>query len=474
MLGRTRFLVSVLLPVAVTVSCSAEDADDHEGGDDSSDQLSSGDPSRLGDIPFYFGVPKRSVSEPIAREKFSFPTLWNPSIESADIGLRVIAVEQGEGVEARKQARRAMADQLAAAGVLQDGDVVLSFRPELAHTMAYPHIQMGITHAGLVFTKDGKAFNVDSPLDSDHVGKFDATHYAGGTKADGSTTAGTDALHVVRPRVMNETRRAQLREWVGLIKQNQPRFNGQRAQVKFQSDYLTPIFASSRLSTRQTITLLGKIILEADTTTRLPMYCSEFAWHMIGLSNCTPDQIRAAGSEGAECVDPPFETMPLVAETSDQVGIGGGPLISLLQLPAAERQARILDIFAATAEKPEVDSDARPGKLSSGHRKVAEQVKGLFAPVMKLYQARANGATAEQTAMLAAGINGADIDGPGPAPAGIPENYSPTAFLIATMPEDEVRSVDYIVTIGFVDKAGFAKAKQIAAQGGLSADGIPQ
>lgn len=30
------------------------------------------------------------------------------------------------------------------------------FRPELANTKAYPHIQMSATHAGLVFTKTAK------------------------------------------------------------------------------------------------------------------------------------------------------------------------------------------------------------------------------------------------------------------------------------------------------------------------------
>jgi hypothetical protein len=467
-------LASLLLPL-VTSCATEDDAAIDDGQDDSSDQLSSDDPDRLGDVPFYFAIPKSSVNKPIAREKFTFPTVWNTSLESPELGLRVIAVQQGDGIEARKQARRAAADQLAAAGVLLDGDVVLTFRPELARTMAYPHIQMGVTHAGLVFTQNGKAFNIDSPLDTDHVGKFDAPHYAGGTKADGSAAAGTDALHIIRPRAMNDSRRAQLRDWIGLIKSNQPRFNGVRAQVKFQPDYLTPAFASSGLDTRQTVTVLGKIILEQDTTTKLPMYCSEFAWHMIALSACTPEEIGAAGEEGAECVDPPFDTMPLVEESSDEVGIGGGPLIALLQLAPADRAAGILDIFAALpADKPEVDSDARPNKLSSGHRKVAEQVKGIFGPLMKVYQTRASGATAEQTAAIAAAINGADLDGPGPAPAGVPENYSPTAFLIASMLADSVRTVDYIATIGFVDAAGFAKARQRAAQGGLSADGLPQ
>ena len=76
-----------------------------------------------------------------------------------------------------------MAQQLAKAGVLQDGDIALTFRPELAGTLAYPHIQMGATHASLVYTKDGQAYNVDSPLDEEYVGQFNTLHFAGGPRA---------------------------------------------------------------------------------------------------------------------------------------------------------------------------------------------------------------------------------------------------------------------------------------------------
>ena len=144
-------------------------------------------------------------------------------------------------------------------------------------------------------SQNGVAYNIDSPLDSQYVGQFDTAHYAG----SGSTDAGTDALHVVRPRI-SDARRAQLREWIGILKRNLSGINGERAQIKFQSDYLVPSFVRAGLTTRQTVTILGRIIVEADTDTKLPMYCSEFAWHMLALSACSTDDAASTDAQTKE------------------------------------------------------------------------------------------------------------------------------------------------------------------------------
>jgi hypothetical protein len=437
-LSSRRFLALLALGLFATgcVDDGTDDGDDVDGSG-KGDGWNTASPERLADIPFYFSVPKASVQTPLDRNLYPYPTLWNKSIEGDEVGLRVIAVRQGPGVAAHKTARREMAQKLAQAQVLQDGDIVLTFRPELAGTMAYPHIQMGTTHAGLVYTSGGAAFNIDSPLDTTYVGQFDASHYAG----NGGDDAGTDALHIVRPRVMNdEARRSRLRSWIGTLKANLPRVNGERAQVKFQSDYLTPSYLSTGMTTRQVVTTLGKIILEVDKTTQLPMYCSEFAWHMIALSGCTSDEIRAAPADGAACVDEPFAPLPLVARTAAETGLAEGPLLALLQLPAEGRGALVEQIFA----------NANPGGLSSGHRAVAEQVAPLMGALSQLYGARAAGATFEQTAEAAGMLD-----------ASIPNNYSPTSFMVMAMGGD-TRAVDYVVTIAFVNGATYDKAKLLA------------
>jgi hypothetical protein len=409
-----------------------------EQGEGKADSVSSTAPDRLLDTPFYFGMPKASISTPLNRSQYVYPTVWNPSTEVAEVGLRMIAVKQLDNTRTAKvAARREMAASLAKAGVLQDGDVVLTFRPELAGTMAYPHIQMGSTHAGLVYTNEGKAYNIDSPLDSEYVGQFDAKHYAG----DGGAEAGTAALHVLRSSVMDESRRGQLRQWVTMLKTNIGTINGERAQLKFQSDYMTPIYASALMTTRQTVTTLGKIILEADTSTKLPMYCAEFVWHMIALSNCTSNDILAAPEKGADCVDEPFAPMPLLATHSAEVGLAEGPLLALLQAPEAARLGLLTPIFA----------EGSPSKLSSGHRAVAQQVAPLMAGLQQVYQARASGATAEQVAQGAAELN-----------ANVKENYSPTAFMVQAMPAEN-RKVEYVATIVFVSPTAYQKAKVLSA-----------
>ncbi len=301
--SKLRPLLLLLALDTLAIGCAtdpdeAPDQLDPSDGKGDGEGISSADPNRLLDAPFYFSIPKTAVTTTLNRAAYPYPTLWNDSTEAKEVGLRVIAIKQGIGLEARKTARREMAAKLARAGVLQDGDIVLTFRPELAGTMAYPHIQMGTTHAGLVYTEGGVAFNIDSPLDTSYVGQFDASHYAG----NGGDDAGTDALHIVRPRI-TDARRVQLREWVGDLKSGLGRINGTRQQIKFQSDYLVPSYVSARMTTRQTVTTLGKIILEVDTTTKLPMYCSEFAWHMLALSSCTDAEIRNAPAGGAACVD---------------------------------------------------------------------------------------------------------------------------------------------------------------------------
>jgi hypothetical protein len=446
----SRWLALALLALTASTSAigCAADVGEESSDDVGANVVGSTNPNRLLDVPYYFAVPKSAVDVELDRAKYTYSTVWQPSLQVKDAGLRILAVRQaGTTPAAKKAARLDMAQQLAKAGVLQDGDVALSFRPELAGTMAYPHIQMGTTHASLVYVKGGKAYNVDSPLDGEYVGQFDTKHFIGGRNSDGTTDYGTDALQIVRPRGFTAERRAQLNTWATLVAQN--RANG---HVRFQKDYLAPIFATTGMTTKQTVTELGRIILGASTKD-LPMYCSEFAWHMLALSGCTAEQIEAAGPEGAACVAPVFTPMPLVATTSSETGLAEGPLLSLGMAPPADRAGLVDVIFAG----------GNAGKLSSGHRAVAEQVAPLMAGLSGWYKARAGGATAEQAASAGKQLNAGVQNVP---------NYSPTAFLVNAMQADGVRKLDYVATVVFFDKlTDVEKAKRLAMPKGTS---IPQ
>ena len=201
---------SVALAASILVSqsgCIGEPSDDEWDDGDPFD-LKSGRPDQLVKMPFYFSVPKGAVDTELARQKYSYPTVWQASDEVADAGLRIIAIKQsGTTPAAKRLAREDMSRQLAKAGVLQDGDIALTFRPEFAGSMAYPHIQMGVTHASLVYTKNGAAFNVDSPLDSEYSGQFNALHFAGGVSGSGAVDAGVDAcLLYTSPSPRDRTR----------------------------------------------------------------------------------------------------------------------------------------------------------------------------------------------------------------------------------------------------------------------------
>src|SRR5678809_1150598 len=84
-------------------------------------------------------------------------------------------------------------------------------------------------------------------------------------------------------------------------------------------------------------------------------------------------------------------------------------------------------------------------------RQVSEQVAPLMSPLQELYKARVGGATIEQTAMAAKQLS-----------ANMPNNYSPTTFLIQAIAEGPLRSTDYVTTLSFVNAANYQKAQKLS------------
>ena len=463
-------LLAVLVAASSLMACSAETTT--EDGEDAEDALveAEGKPvisaatNRLVDVPFYFTIPKDAVSLPINRRGYSYPTVWNPSTKVESSGLRVIAINQKlpkrqvlparatpeqlaaakmilvrANTTAKKAARKDMSKQLAQSGVLQDGDIVLSFRPENASTVPYMHIQMGSTHASLTYLSGGVAKNVDAPMDNEYIGAFDAHHFSGGISSTGSADLGTDALHIVRPKKLANSpeRRASLNFWATKAAAN--RANG---KVKFNKEYLAPS-ATTVEAARKLATNLGRAILGLGGP-ELQIFCSEFAYHMLALSSCKEADIRSAGPEGAACVDVMFSPMPMVGNGS--IGLGEGPLATILGAPAADRAGLVETLF--------MSMDA--ANMSSGHRATAEATGPLMVPLKGYYQGRSAGlpANAEQLAPAVKGLNG-----------GVQPNYSPTAFFANASQAAGVREMDYVATVVFVDgDADYKKAKSLSAK----------
>jgi hypothetical protein len=114
-------------------------------------------------------------------------------------------------------------------------------------------------------------------------------------------------------------------------------------------------------------------------------------------------------------------------------GLTEGPLLVVdsLKLPTEERNKLLHAVF--------VDSPKGLAKLSAGHKTLAESMKPRFAPLEKYYLGVGGswGPTVEARMVSFA------------FKRGIPENYSPTSFLINTLlPANNVnRTMDYVATI---------------------------
>ena len=104
---------------------------------------------------------------------------------------------------------------------------------------------------------------------------------------------------------------------------------------------------------------------------------------------------------------------------------------SPLKLPAAEQDKLLHAVFVA--------NQGSLTKLSAGHKTLADSMSPKFAPLEEYYLGVNGKLTASWKArMISNAFNKA-----------IPENYSPTSFLINTfLPSNNVnRTMDYIATI---------------------------
>jgi hypothetical protein len=470
-----RCLPAVLLGLLAASAACVEESGDELSDDSapigavSSEIISSGrNSAAVTDIPFYFAVPKHSLAGTLEAERLNYPwsTVWSPSTENPELGLRIIAIPE-TGPDARKQ----MSEKLGAAGVLQDGDIVLSFRTFLADTMAYPHIQMGSTHAGMVFlevekTPTGgervvKAHNLDQPLDTDYnkldsnshfVGSFDSKHYVGEKDS-------TDALHILRPRWGEDRARRteNLRNWIKLLGEKHQSIRA-AGGMNFNSDYLKPLIATGA-SAAKIATEFGQIMLGiAPVRQDFDMFCSEMSFYLLTLSNCQVDELRppstpVGGEAACAQTGQPFTPMKLLGDGAGAPGLAEGPLLGMRHLGSALPSNALSQLFPAS-EGPGAS------KLSAGHRAVAQATKPLMGGVQAYYTARLAGMD-DKANMAAAQVNSL---------TGNVANYSPTAFLVQAMipfTPGQPRTIDYVATIMFTDRAATERAKSLARPGAV-------
>jgi hypothetical protein len=397
-------------------------------------------------VPFYFGVTEDSMAQ-IADK--SWKKISIKEVETQKVYLRgyhfLDSNKLTEGsvkkspstvVAKKKITRQAAVKELLKKGILKSGDIVLSFRTSWEKTTAYPHIQMGVSHAGVIFVEGGVARNIDMPLDADYNNSLinsslDAPHYLE-----------TDALQIVRPRDFDAVKQKNLLSWIGTLRKNYANIRN-TGLMKFNGNYMDPKF-NRYGNGNQFITTMARIMNgENKTSTDLTMYCSEFAWALLSLANCTPADILADSGANAGCVEEIMKPLPMLND-GNLPGLAEGPLAVLEELEISPDEK--VELTKALLYEGPVEG------LSPGHRALATmpEIVKLIGLMKLMYPAKLTGAAvipfpAPNTPItaVAAMVNGE-----------APRNYSPTSFLINAMLDSNhpERKFDYVATVFFTDK----------------------
>ena len=373
-------------------------------------------------MPVYFAIPGTARAE-IPK---SFKTtdrlidFKHPDAKDKDVGLRLIVAK-----------RSGLAKRLGQSGLIETGDILLTFRSEWGGSGAYPNVQMGVSHAGVAYIKDGVLHNLDNPLNEEYLGpglrgELTSEHYRT-----------LRLIHVIRPRNLTPEQRANLLGWATRINSSAKRVYP--SQISFNQDYNAPKFKPGAPVTF--VKQVGQIALGQNPPGNIDLFCSEFAWSLLSLRNCDPTKSGDAfkGNGIPSCVKPAMRPMTATGNyitsrsTSSYSGLADGPLlvIDALKLPTAERNTALQSVFA--------ENKAKMTKLSAGHKALAEQMQPKFAQLEKYYTGVFGGPWQRTRAYLIARE----------FKKAIPENYSPTSFLINTLlpPDNANRTMDYVATI---------------------------
>ncbi len=375
-------------------------------------------------IPVYFALPESARAE-LPRTIDTSDRLIDfrhpDSLKSnARVGLRLIVAK-----------RDGLARRLATSGLVQTGDILLTFRPEWGGVGAYPNVQMGISHTGVAYIKDGTVHNIDNPLDDEFIGEGRLT------ELNSEFYRSINLVHVIRPRNLTDDQRANIVEWATRL--NAAADDIFPEQIDFNEDYNDPKYRPGK--PLSFVKRLGQIALGQKPRGKIDMYCSEFAWSLLALRDCDPDDnVNAFRSRSMPvCVTPIMQPMHATGtyvggeSRNAYTGLADGPLlvVSSLNLPRKERDRLLKSIFVADPEGMK--------KMSEGHREIAKRMQDSFAKLDTYYQSAASGAWLGLKArLISSAISKA-----------IPANYSPASYLVNTLlpPDNANRTMDYVATI---------------------------
>jgi hypothetical protein len=335
------------------------------------------------DVPDFMMVPKSTwVAGFPELNKDDIQTEIAIAAQDANLGLRLVHLKKS--YQATKLASEALAEN----GVIESGDILLSFRPAWADTLAYAHVQLGISHAALAFVveMDGKKYvhSLESPIS--YSSFLDSPHQYGDL----------EAFHIVRP-TLTEVEKSNLKKWAKLTMSHPDRF-------AFFQDYGTPMYKRGLPGVNNPIDqvrLLAKVIKEGGTT--FSCYCSEFVWTFLGLRRCSPDEFPSGNLEMF------FDPLKGLYQEDPKAGLTQGPDAALRKSGNSNRT----QILTSKVAVDFLDSPSDlQGRMSSGHQAVARANKPKMDLLKRYYGSG-------EPADMVSEIN-----------QGIIENFSPTAFLI--------------------------------------------
>lgn len=415
-----QLLISCAVALAVSTASVAAAGKDFTFSERANDRL-----AKKLNLPIYFTLPKSTwaaLSGPFNTTDILLDFKHPDALKTgSDAGLRLVVTP-----------RAGMAARLAKSGIFQTGDLLLTFRSEWGGAGAYPNVQMGISHTGIAYLKDGKLRNLDNPLTEEYHGRgmvadLTSEHYRT-----------LNLIHVVRPRGLTDAERANIVAWATRLNSSAKRIYP--SQLKFNDDYNAPKFKPGKPV--DFVQRVGQIALGQNPSGALDLYCSEFAWSLLALRSCDPATTADTfkGSRVPSCIKAPMKPLAAAGNSvtstgrSSVVGLADGPLtvIDGLRIPAAEKRALLESVF--------VENPAGLKKMSEGHRKVAEDMQPKFETLKDYYLGVSGGNVVQRlrARLIRAAFNRA-----------VPENYSPTSYLLNTLlpPENINRTMDYVATI---------------------------
>ncbi len=416
-------IISLILVFTSLNSYSLEGSKEGKSQDVNTDSLK---------VPFYFAIPKRSYLKTINDNDFEPIEMKNTYSE--DAGLRVVRfsnITLNENLKTRIPKLTKNFRKLGKKGLLKTGDILLTVRLGWEDAVPYSRLQMGVSHSSMIYEDKGVVKHLDLPLSTymngeGFSGDFSSEHY---------TNART--FHILRPKKFTAAQQENYLRAIKLLKSNASALRA-KGLLDFNEDYLKANYNNypTKGSINTFVTTFANIILGKDTkSTDLKMYCSEVAWALHSLSNCTLEQLNANTDKSAACVKNIFNPISIVGNKS----LSSGPLQILNSLNVSTQEK--IDLYNTLFKEGSAE------QMSTGHRALAMNKEILqLTEVVKM----------SQTAKL---LNETTINFPRPntqistveamfnQKADL--NYSPTAFLInAMLPDsDPQRAFEYVGTI---------------------------